>query len=192
MKRRMGCFCAMVALAMLLPAAEGRAQDYYRSFPGKCIGGSRCGGFGNTLVIRLGGPVHVHRIEFYADDDVGRKSDAKVDVYGDGRIIRRNINIKKRGRSHEISVNRVLHEIAFRPARNDEANIREVRVYGSGGRHGPPPPYDDHRRDPDRYRPSPGPPSPGPSPLPPPSPGRGGSSSSGSSSGLPPLPPPGR
>lgn len=129
----------MILLTSTLAVAG--SGDFQKSYPGKCIGGSQCGGKRNHLVIPLKQSVFVNRIEFYADDNIGSSANAEVSVFVDNEPVAEDIDIKREGKLHVVKVDQYAQEIRIKPANDDETNIHEVRVYGTIERHSPNRPY---------------------------------------------------
>ena len=71
-------------------------------------------------------------IKFFAHDDIGSKTDGKLNVYVDGRRVGSNINIKSYGRIHELTFYRdryrlIGKEIVFR-AVSDDVQLGRITV----------------------------------------------------------------
>ena len=103
------------------------------TIPGKCIGGNRCGGWRNHMVIPLSPPVFVDRIEIYADSSIGRSRDSAISVFADDQAVAQNIRIRPSKGRYTVEIGEKVRKIRIQPAGNDETNIHEVVVYYSTG-----------------------------------------------------------
>jgi hypothetical protein len=82
------------------------------------------------LILSLQRPAYVDKVVFHADDLIGRHHEGKLAVYADGVLIKDRIDIKKRGKWHQVLVARLARNISFR-AVDDEVHVNRVKVYGS-------------------------------------------------------------
>lgn len=93
-----------------------------------CIGGSKCGGRHAEARVNLGRPRYVSRILIKANDDVGSRANASINVYADGNLVASSVDIKKDGKVRKIDVNDRIHSIVIKPATDDEAVIEWVKI----------------------------------------------------------------
>jgi hypothetical protein len=99
----------------------------WHTYPqGGCFGGRRCAGQSLELPLQ-GGPVT--GIRFYAHDNVGDKKKGRIRVRIDGTTIASDIDIKKRGLTHELEVPAVPGQmLIFDTLTDDEVVIEEISV----------------------------------------------------------------
>lgn len=96
-----------------------------------CIGGPKCpGDEGNLYILSIGDFAYVDKITFHADDRIGRRHRAKVDVYADRTRIAKDIDIKKAGATHEVFVGTVARNIVFKAIEDDEVRFHTIKVFG--------------------------------------------------------------
>ncbi|GEM_PF-4652735 len=94
----------------------------------KCIGGSKCGGRHAEVRVSLGRPRYVSEILINANDDVGSKAKASINVYADGRLIASHMDIRKDGKTHRIDVRDSIGSVVIKPASDDEAVIDWIKI----------------------------------------------------------------
>ena len=98
------------------------------SFRGGCFGGSLCAPYtGLSIPLdRVGGMEYV---EFWGNDNVGASYNVSVDVYLDGVLMERDIELSREGRMHRIDMGgRPGGELTFVSNGNDEVNIDLVNI----------------------------------------------------------------
>jgi hypothetical protein len=139
-------------LALGLPAAPAAAEHgswaRLTRGPEACIGGDLCGHHGWALELPLDPRAPVLAVRFFAHDDVGNHSRGALRVSIDGELLADHVDVRRRGRVHEIGApgfaGRVL---VLEAATDDEVVIEDVEVLYGGRPYGPAP----------RSRPAPGP-----------------------------------
>jgi hypothetical protein len=107
------------------PPPSGAAG--WQSYPqGGCFGGRRCPGESLELPLDRG---PVTGIRFYAHDNIGDKKKGVIRVRIDGTTIASDIDIKKRGSTHELEVPAITGQmLIFEALTGDEVAIEEVSV----------------------------------------------------------------
>ncbi len=125
---------------LALPAAANDAYGWTSVGPAStCIGGSRCGGYGDGFEIHLDGRP-VEAIRFFAHDNVGRHSDGQLRVDLDGYVLADCIDVVRHGASYQLDAHgaRADH-LRFATVTYDEVVVEGVEVLyrDRGSRTGP-------------------------------------------------------
>lgn len=112
-----------------------RPTDFIQTgyFYGQCIGGRKCPGYSRhhqqKFSIDLKDVRNVKSIRFFSHDNVGRRNNAKVNVYVDDERVAHHLDIKSRGSSHTIDLDNVFGRIiTFEATHHDEAVIQRITV----------------------------------------------------------------
>lgn len=132
---------ALLALAAAALAAPAAARAAHRSSwtrlasSSVCIGGARCGNYGDLLELPLAG-APVEAVRFYAHDDVGRKYKGRLRVSIDGRdLTSYGLDVKRAGSYHELDGYGIPGRyLVFHAATDDEVVIEDVEVLYGGHR----------------------------------------------------------
>lgn len=97
-----------------------------------CIGGSRCGGYVDTLRLATA-PRPIAAVRFYAHDDVGRHFNGRLRIEIGRQIIADGISITRRGRWHEVDAHGARgRDLTLTALANDEVVVRDVEVLYAG------------------------------------------------------------
>ena len=137
----------LFALLSLLSLAAN--ADWRRYGEHGCIGGSQCRQNGRRMSIALEN-APVLGIRFFADDNIGRTHNGKLNVKIDNHFVASYVDVHRDGRVHEFTVGRILGDrLVIETATDDEVEIRDIQVL-----YGPREGYerDRERRDYDRDR----------------------------------------
>lgn len=96
-----------------------------------CIGGDKWyrESF-DELILSMRRMAEVDRVLFYADDNIGSRHEGKLSVYADNVCVARDIDVKKRGKWHQVLVGRPARNITLRGQTGDEINIHQVKIFG--------------------------------------------------------------
>ncbi|HEY0372658.1 MAG TPA: hypothetical protein VGD79_11690 [Thermoanaerobaculia bacterium] len=124
-------------VAVLYARGRGRGGDGPRgprggarevTDPGKCIGGSDCGGSRARIRIPIYGRA-VNNIRFYARDDIGTRAGGELRIRIDDEILESNLDIPREGRTFTIDGNGLEGDyLIIEPAENDEVEVKDIRV----------------------------------------------------------------
>jgi len=97
-----------------------------------CMGGSRCPDPDkDEHIYSLRQFVYVDKIVFTADDNIGKKHNATVNIFADRLPIAENVDIKRQGSEQTIFVGEITRNIIFRINSDDEVRIHQLKVFGS-------------------------------------------------------------
>lgn len=106
-------------------AADGAREVRH---PGKCIGGSECGGRRARIEIPLYGRP-VDSIRLYARDDIGTRAGGELRIRIDDEILEYALDIPREGRTFTIDGKNIAGDyLVIEPAEDDEVVVRDIRV----------------------------------------------------------------
>jgi hypothetical protein len=124
-------------LVLCLVSLAANAASW-RRYPDKgCIGGQDCRRNGNRITIGLE-RLPVVGVRFFAHDNIGQRADGKLNVKIDNHFVASYVDIRRDGRVHEFTVDRVYGDrLVIETANDDEVEIRDIEVlYGNDDRGG--------------------------------------------------------
>jgi hypothetical protein len=105
------------------------------SLEGGCVGGPRCGGSRSEIRIPLGNSP-IRAIRFQAHDNVGDKSQGRLRVLIDDRVLGQDFEVAKYGSSWAVPANGIRGRyLIFKAAADDEVMVETISIdYGKGRR----------------------------------------------------------
>ena len=115
-----------VLLSFVTLAAN--AASWRRYSEHGCIGGQDCRQNGRRITIALE-DAPLLGIRFFADDNIGRRHNGKLNVKIDNHFIANYVDVHRGGRVHELTVDRIRGDrLVIETATDDEVEVRDIEV----------------------------------------------------------------